>query len=497
MGIPVYFKTLVQEYQDSILIKKKLDSVNSLFLDLNCAIHPCCQGETDESIMLDKIITKIEELIDYTNVEDLLYIAVDGIPPKGKMKQQRMRRYKTILENKIWDTNAISPGTHFMNKLNKRLQSFKSVKVKNIIISDSSERGEGEHKILQYIKKNDLPDSVIYGLDADLIMLSIVSHKDNISLLRERTEYNIEDTDNDYIYMNIDKLKDYIIKDIGTDGPREVILNDYIFMCFLLGNDFINHIVSLSLRYKGYDYLIETYKHLQVRYQGYFRLIDTELDNCIHLTFLREFIYELSLKEETFLEKRKFIRDKQYKMTYRKYHDTFDEFKKSFWSTSDQNQNISLEDINNYQLRYSCPNEKEYEKGKEMLNNLPILFWPQEKKLKSKEDPKLCKDFLDSLIWTSHYYFKECVHWKWATEYNHTPTLKDLSSYITSLNQLSFFKEDKEYTYEELLSFIFPPQSQKLHNYKVKSLDYQLMIEPYYNRYLWECDIEFIYCNIL
>ena len=63
MGIPVYFKTLVQEYQDSILIKKKLDSVNSLFLDLNCAIHPCCQGETDESIMLDKIITKIEELI--------------------------------------------------------------------------------------------------------------------------------------------------------------------------------------------------------------------------------------------------------------------------------------------------------------------------------------------------------------------------------------------------------------------------------------------------
>ena len=491
MGIPVYFKTLVQEYQDSILIKNKLENVHSLFLDLNCAIHPCCQGETDEEVMIQKIISKIEELIEYTNVEDLLYIAIDGIPPKGKMKQQRMRRYKTILENKIWDTNAISPGTKFMNKLNLRLESFSSDKVKKIIISDSSERGEGEHKILQYIKQNNFENSVIYGLDADLIMLSIVSHKENIYLLRERTEYNIEDTDNDYIYMNIDKLKDFIIKDIAgsrTNYDKEIILNDYIFMCFLLGNDFINHLVSLTLRYGGYDYLIETYKHLQERYQGYFRLIDTNLDHCIHLTFFKEFIYELSLKEDKFLGKRKMIREKQYKMTYSRYNDTFEEFKKS---VSDKNKNISLEDINEYQ-RSKIHNEEDYEKSKEMINNLPILFWQEEKKLKPKKEPKLCKDFLDSLIWTSHYYFKECIHWKWATEYNHTPSLKDLSQYLTSLNHLSFTKEDKEYTYEELLSFIFPPQSHKLHNYKVKSKEYHLMIEPYYCRYLWECDIEFI-----
>ena len=58
MGIPFYFKTLVQEYQDSILIKNKLTSVQSLFLDLNWAIHPCCSGESDEEIMLNKIISK-------------------------------------------------------------------------------------------------------------------------------------------------------------------------------------------------------------------------------------------------------------------------------------------------------------------------------------------------------------------------------------------------------------------------------------------------------
>ena len=39
MGIPVYFKTLLNDYQDTILEKNKLHKVNSLFLDLNCLIQ--------------------------------------------------------------------------------------------------------------------------------------------------------------------------------------------------------------------------------------------------------------------------------------------------------------------------------------------------------------------------------------------------------------------------------------------------------------------------
>ena len=56
MGIPVYFKTLVSEYQDTILHKNKINDINFLFLDLNCLIHPCCRGLTDEDEMITKII---------------------------------------------------------------------------------------------------------------------------------------------------------------------------------------------------------------------------------------------------------------------------------------------------------------------------------------------------------------------------------------------------------------------------------------------------------
>ena len=148
MGIPVYFKTLINEYQDDILITKKIDHVEALFLDLNCLIHPCCRGETDESVMIQKVLDGITKLIEYSGVQRLVYLAVDGVAPMGKMKQQRMRRYKSILEKKgQWDTNAISPGTFFMNRLNDSLDKYEYRDIQ-IITSNSSERGEGEHKIL-------------------------------------------------------------------------------------------------------------------------------------------------------------------------------------------------------------------------------------------------------------------------------------------------------------------------------------------------------------
>ena len=67
--------------------------------------------------MIQKVLDGITQLINYSGVQRLVYIAVDGVAPMGKMKQQRMRRYKSVLEKKEWDTNAISPGTYFMIKL--------------------------------------------------------------------------------------------------------------------------------------------------------------------------------------------------------------------------------------------------------------------------------------------------------------------------------------------------------------------------------------------
>ena len=212
MGIPVYFKTLISDYGDNILHKYKYDDINHLFFDLNCLIHPCARGLSDEKEIIDKILNEIDKLILYTGVKDTIYLAIDGIAPKMKMRQQRMRRHKSALERKYnkepsWNTNAISPGTKFMKSLNDSLKKHIH-KYNNIILDDSDKRGEGEHKILHYILNNNLKGKIcIYGLDADLIQLSLVSHKPNIVLLRETTEYNIENTLSEYVYLKIDSLK--------------------------------------------------------------------------------------------------------------------------------------------------------------------------------------------------------------------------------------------------------------------------------------------------
>jgi 5'-3' exonuclease len=491
MGIPVYFKTLVSDYSDTILHKDKYDDINSLFFDLNCLIHPSVRGLTDEDEMITKILSDITKLIEYTGVKDLIYIAIDGIAPASKMKQQRQRRFKSALERKYndnnsWNTNAISPGTYFMKKLNISLKAFiKTLKIKTIL-SDSDERGEGEHKILHYIKENNLTSKIcIYGLDADLIMLSLVSRKDKIVLLRERTEYNIEKTENDYIYLKIDPLKDHIIRSLTLNRIIDVdqIIDDYIFICFLLGNDFMNHIPSLNLRYGGHDLLLQVYSDLQRRYQGYFQLIDHVKPDLLHMTFFKELIQEISSKEKETMRKIFSIRERQSKKIHNQYHNEFQRFRKQV-----NKDNLSLDDI--YKFQYEDHND---DGSTKMIENLPLLYSSQERKeyKEMKYNDKLCEDYMKSLLWTTHYYFDKCIDWRFSTKYNEAPLVEHLFRYITN-HKITLEHNDKEFSNLEQLSYIFPNDSHHLHEHNIVSKDYQMIVHLSFHRYLWECEIDFI-----
>ena len=498
MGIPVYFKTLISDYGDTILHKDKYDDINHLFFDLNCLIHPCARGLTNEIEIINKILSEIDKIILYTKVKDLIYIAIDGIAPKMKMRQQRMRRHKSALERKYntetpWNTNAISPGTHFMKSLNDSLK-IHIQKYKNIILDDSDNRGEGEHKILHYIKNNDLDGKIcIYGLDADLIQLSLVSHIPNIILLRETTEYNIENTNSEYIYLKIDDLKQKLIGSFNIQRivDEKRLIDDYIFLCFLLGNDFMNHIPSLNLRYGGHDVLIQTYSKLQERYDGYFRLIDRNLKDIIHMTFFKEYISELSSLENDMINKTKMIRYKQYKKIHSEYYNDFKDLQK-FINEDNQNKSeigdkcLSMEDI--YRFQYNTSTDKDT--VKKMIDNLPLLVSQNESYTKDY-DSNECSDYMKCLIWTTHYYFNECINWRFNSEYNHGPFIENLSKYLMNSNT-KITRDDKEYTNYEQLSYIFPKDSHSLHEYDIIGKEYKLMIDLSYSRYLWECNIDFL-----
>ena len=503
MGIPVYFKNIINNYND-ILIQQDLFNIkiNNLFFDLNCLIHPCCQKLSDEQEMFDNIYNNMIKIINIINPTDLIYIAIDGVCPRSKIEQQKYRRFRSVNENKIWDTNSISPGTKFMNDLNIFLKNkFNNYSVK-IIFNDSSEAGEGEHKIMQYLKLNNNNDiNIIHGLDADLIMLSLIKNN-HIYLLRERTEYNIENLNSEFVYLDINKLKKYLVKDIKKDFIKlsnQNIINDYIFLCFFIGNDFIHNTPCINIRYNGLDNLLNIYNLLQEENGGIYYLI---YDNKLDLNNFKKIIYKLFLKENELLENILNIRSKQHKKFKNIYHDIYH----SYFN------NECLDKYNIY--------DKEYER--DFMNHIPIIDRRDEIKIFNELDiywtrryymfqinnhhnynpsyddileiqiNEICKNYLESFIWTTNYYFEDCLSWKWFYKYHFAPCLKDFNNYLQNINNLNIIKKNnKPLKSQEQLKLILPKKSFHLFPKNIKKYPdyyYPKSFKTNYimKRYFWE-----------
>tara|TARA_Y100000590_G_scaffold179768_1_gene204931 strand:- start:23058 stop:24803 length:1746 start_codon:yes stop_codon:yes gene_type:complete len=539
MGIPSYFKKIHDDCPE-VIIKNIDSSINNfLFLDLNCAIHPCCRKASDgykksandycETKMINSVLNYIEKLVNIVN-PSLLYIAIDGVAPLAKMRQQRLRRFKNIIDKKneldlkkrlnmvtedeeYWDTNAISPGTQFMNKLDASIKSFidsnNTLRAIEVIFNPCSVQGEGEHKIMNFIKKN--KDSlngniVIYGLDADLIMLSMTCRKDNIYLLREEIEFNVkgkttQDSFGDhFLYLDIDRLKrelirdihskynvidnTYILKNINNTSPASIkngnFIDDYIFLCFLLGNDFVPHSVSISLKNKGHDILIEKYIITHYKLNEHFIV-----NNKINHQFLMYLIRLLSEIEDSIL------------LNFSKKRQRF---------------NINHMNFDN-----------DYEKEKELLNNYPILNQENEKYIDigtrgwrdrfyyktldiidKNEVFEICAEYIKILKWTFDYYFKECSTFNYCYNYDEAPSMLDLYRYmkanerVLNINNICFKKGLMYSSLVQLMYIlpknsiesIFPTEIVKLTN-SDSNIGYYYPIDfklnDYYKRFYWQC----------
>ena len=285
MGIPSFYRHLVK--LNPTLIKKKsdLDKTSVLALDFNCAIYHCLsllQKKTPyeaskriefEDELIRSAIKYIVKLRDHVQPTDLLYVAIDGVVPMAKIRQQRMRRFKSVwvakeegaIKGEVgvgWDRNAITPGTDFMNRLCQRIEVWAAgcVGGPKVVISGVNESGEGEQKIMAYLRAHEPRGTVVvYGLDADLIVLCLWHHQRygwTFKLLREEVEMKGGVKLNTFgeeilLYFDIDQLAT-IIKQ-----KWPVALEDYVGAMSFLGNDFVPHGLTLCIREDGIDRLME------------------------------------------------------------------------------------------------------------------------------------------------------------------------------------------------------------------------------------------------
>ena len=445
MGIPSYFSHIIRNYSNIIRNTQYFSCTpfHSLYMDCNSIIYDAvhsiqCNSKNQEfyeTLVIDNVINNIENYIHIINPTHTIFIAFDGVAPFAKMDQQRTRRCKNAFINNHyvkqtnndeikWDTSAITPGTKFMNTLSKRIQyKFKHAeqkyKVSNIIISCSNEPGEGEHKLFDYLRKNPCLNQQIalYGLDSDLIMLSIfhLQYCKNIYIFREAPEFlkqyfPIEPQHDPKMpyFLDMKVLANSILAEMKCKYNDNQRIYDYIFLCFFLGNDFLPHFPSMNIRTHGIQVILDIYKtHIGNRPDKF--IIDKHFN--IQWNSVNKIINELAKKEHELLI---IEYDTRKKLGKRKFSTHTDKEVDEYF------QNIPI--IYRPDEAYISPNEPQWENR---YYKTLIGFDNNDSNIKN-----ICTNYLEGLEWVFKYYSKGCPHWKWKYCFHYPPLLKDLCKFV-------------------------------------------------------------------
>ena len=510
MGIPSYFSHIIKNH-NIIIQKQKLNKqIDNLYIDSNSIIYDVIHNEniknmTNEDIYKD-ICIKLVYYINEINPNKYVYISFDGIAPVAKLAQQRTRRIKNTILNKItntinnketkWDSTQITPGTSFMKSLNTYIKNYFNHFKHNakIILSLTDDKGEGEHKLFHFIRNNEHhknENTVIYGLDADLIMLSLLHLKfcNNIFLYRETPEFIKQiDTslDASKLYLiSINHLSKRITIDMnnGNDNYNEdILITDYVFLCFLLGNDFIPHNPGLNIRTNGIDIILDIYRQ-------YFSSDKSIIvDNKINWKNFKKFLTYIAHEETNY-----FIHEYEMRNKFEKRRIPNETKEDKIYKL-----NI-LPSIHRETEHYINPTKSMWEHR--YYNTLFDIEY-EETRIN-----QICINYIEAIEWTWKYYSNKCFDWRWKYNYDYAPLFKDVVKYIPYYTH-DFINTENENAISDLtqLVYVLPEESHYLIPSKIKNIidiKYKHWFDKstinfkwHYCKYLWEAHLTLPHIDI-
>jgi len=318
------FNKLLQEYNIKLSQEPNLTDLTNL---------------TKVNNQLNEIIVKKVEIYLVNIVENFienekleyLFVAIDGVPSKSKMLEQKKRRYMgTIInlvkkqifykyENELmneknrylyeinklsWEKINISPGTHFINLIDQLLLSdnFRKKifnicpKMKDYSYSSTHENGEGEKKIVDYIKAKKVKGGItIYSPDSDMSLLCLIlsNYIKKITIMRfNQQQYNYDIIDIDLLKKNLFNYVSNSLKMIKKDMKLDQnnVINDIVFILTIFGNDFIPKIESFNVKY-DFDRIIDKYVKL-LKENGNYIIENSRINQTTFLNLIKILHYD-------------------------------------------------------------------------------------------------------------------------------------------------------------------------------------------------------------
>jgi 5'-3' exonuclease len=490
MGIPHYFYVITQNYPG--ILCNQLKQVDHVFIDFNGLIHSAAYAvlsnfesgdveapsEAIEEAICFETWNLVKQCTDNTSPSKRTYICTDGVAPLAKISQQRKRRYLSCFnarnESAVWDRNAISPYTPFMNDLSKYVTSAIEKNGGSFYYSDAKEPGEGEHKIFEILAS--LPEAdtkCVHGLDADLIMLSLCSHVPNITLIRENHDGTLQ-------FLDITALRHGIIEDVRTkykwnvpaqqdvySATAKAVIETYVVLCFLHGNDFIPHMISLPLKGGGYGRLLHAAGHAYMQHPS--GLVS---NSAIQSDFLLAVLEYLQKDEDSTVVK--MLEDYHHKRP--------------------MSDNVDL-----YPLRHKDPLVEKMLMNPKSWRSMYYrsLFWSRD----TSVIKDACRMFIAGIHWTYAYYKRLPKDSMYMYPYGYAPTILDLYNYLSTSPELSLGTTSTTHIDPIVqLMIILPPQSKHLLPSDLHPLiddprhgcahmfasGYE--VQTFLKTYLWECN---------
>jgi len=247
-------------------------------------------------------------------------------------------------------------------------------------------------------------------------------------------------------------------------------ISDYIFICFLLGNDFNEHFPAINLRLNGLTVLLDLYREIFGINQHIIK------DGDINWSNFKKYIAKLAENEHKFIKDNYRIRDRQAKRFYPENTDEEIEFK--FNITPSWERNIE---------QFINP----YEKNWQYRYYYSLFHIDIDKDTTTISS--ICNNYLTTLQWTFYYYSRDCVSWKHSYNYHYPPLLEDLYKNIPYFNSELIITPDKTIIHPHLLlSYVLPKNSLTLiPNAKITNY----LLKNYHQHYREDYEFQYAFCK--